>query len=786
MEENWSIIQTAWEMLLGAISFLDSDFWTIVGGIVALTAAIAKIKSWYDNHRRIARVLGAPNHRLLHKVVGRDSLTRQIANGFAEDVEGNRDRIVVLAGGAGCGKTTLARHYLNARREDYARVLFLPAETQVGLVDALSDLTTKIKGSEAPPSAKARAAVALDIIAQETATDRWLVVYDNAVSQSDLLPWLADGRRLDIIVTSRDPDWTAAGVRVIQPGVLDPQAAETLLEQQSGRDDPGYAGLAEKLGHLPLALVQAGEWLRAHPERDADSYVKRMERLIDEHAPEATDYAASTGGALRLTYQSLSRDAQAIARCLCVFDPDHVEPFAFEQLRKASWSRRTRARFLGLPSRVWRVAKSQRRLDAAFRELSQSALIERSDAESAFRMHRVTSMVIKKKVGASRAFRATSALLFAGFPTQTIDSGTWPIGHRLMPHIRMIRAAFDKEELPVQAIVSHLVIPQSDFLWRTGFTSEAREVVGTFKDTFGDNFLVSKKIKAKNEFELAKALSDDGEHAEAEEILRRIIAEDEAGGGTSNLPAYYTILAKTLEKQSGGSGEKSHECLKAYQKALALGIRFRGRNSATQAQDLNNLGATRFARGQNAAAKRLLRKSGATFATALEDPYDYRHSYSQGLIGQILLEEGNPHEALPLFAECLRIRRQAFEDTPRHYEVMVAASDLVVCLLTLADSGPAEVGYEVWAHSIWTEYEEMPGNIFDRIAKAQTAMWDGPWGESQNFGYYVSDAAVYPWRMISSVFDISGTMEFPEGADSVTAPDLTSETGLQPSDQHTV
>ena len=86
-------------------------------------------------------------------------------------------------------------------------------------------------------------------------------------------------------MTSRHPDWPAEGFATRPAGVLSVDSAVALLAQEAGRQDPDMPELAQAVGYLPLALVQAGEWLADHPRKSAAEYMARLERLLDARQP---------------------------------------------------------------------------------------------------------------------------------------------------------------------------------------------------------------------------------------------------------------------------------------------------------------------------------------------------------------------------------------------------------------------------------------------------------------------------------------------------------------------
>ncbi len=170
----------------------------------------------------------------------------------------------VLTGLGGIGKTALAarwaRHHCDEAR-DIDIAWWFPAADRPTLTAAMAaryrDVTAGGGGGD--PEADARRLVTW----LNNSASRWLVVFDNATGPTGLdglIPRSATGR---VLVTSRFTEWANLTSAVQPLGELPMPNAVTLLAAAAGQPaDAECAKLASVLGCLPLALVQAGAYLR--------------------------------------------------------------------------------------------------------------------------------------------------------------------------------------------------------------------------------------------------------------------------------------------------------------------------------------------------------------------------------------------------------------------------------------------------------------------------------------------------------------------------------------------
>lgn len=411
------------------------------------------------------------------KVFSRDTEVQDLRATLLES--GKSAVVPVQTGGGGVGKTTLCKHYAMVHKADYDHIEFLRASSETELVTDLAALAKRFDATlDDAEGTHPLAPRGRDLIETRAAKQHWLVIFDNVETPELMLNWTVQARHLYVLVTSRFPDWQTEGFVAKPLGVLKPDAAIDVLKTESGRDDDGFAALANDLGCLPLALVQAGEWLRAHPSESTGAYLTQIDNLrrrVDILGLK-TQQDRTTAAVVELTLQGLSRDARALADVLAWYAPDQLSETLISSLSKVSWFKRVRHTTLRyIPARIWNMAEDAPRRQAAFAELRQVALLEDSEgAADVYRMHRVFQVVIRAQVAVERKTgfakaRAAAAILAAQFPTKASLVMNWPVCRNLLPHVQALWATAeplwrDRWDRPDWAAMGYLLNQSGLFL----------------------------------------------------------------------------------------------------------------------------------------------------------------------------------------------------------------------------------------------------------------------------------------------------------------------------------
>ncbi|KXX82641.1 putative disease resistance protein RDL6 [Madurella mycetomatis] len=241
-------------------------------------------------------------------------------------------RAIGIHGLGGVGKSQLALHYANTSMARYEVIAWVPAETQIKLVQALSNLANKlgIVGSTSEDDYQNVQRVRDWLNA---ARSPFLLVFDN-VDNVELLDqiWPASNKG-SIIITTRSP--SQASRRTTDTLSLDsftPDIRVDVLGSLTGMkptDDEEKAAATEicrLVGGLPLAMVQISGFIRdrgysyseflAIYQKSADRVFAKSERPVEYDHTLLTTW--------EISLQKLSDEAMRLQNLLACFDPDLV------------------------------------------------------------------------------------------------------------------------------------------------------------------------------------------------------------------------------------------------------------------------------------------------------------------------------------------------------------------------------------------------------------------------------------------------------------------------------
>ncbi|KAL8928060.1 MAG: hypothetical protein Q9172_001115 [Xanthocarpia lactea] len=248
---------------------------------------------------------------------------------------------VAIVGLGGIGKTRLARQYIEAQNRSNTSVFWIHAGTAERMKGGSRDIAKKvgIPGCDDPN---------VDILGkvkewlESEASGRWLLIYDN-VDDIDLMYGEGRGRlaayfprsnRGSIIMTTRNRQIGikfATAKYVVSLSALDLNESITLMATKLGDEEserrPDLVRLAEALGGVPLALVQAASFIHENestPARYLELYEandqNRIELLSQDFEDDTRDSELKNPIASTwiVTFEYLKEHQPLAANTLCI------------------------------------------------------------------------------------------------------------------------------------------------------------------------------------------------------------------------------------------------------------------------------------------------------------------------------------------------------------------------------------------------------------------------------------------------------------------------------------
>ncbi|KAJ5538401.1 tetratricopeptide repeat domain-containing protein [Penicillium frequentans] len=413
---------------------------------------------------------------------GRAGVLKSLQQYFSSS-ERSSAQIAVLIGLGGMGKTQTALQYFEYQRSSYSIAIFVECNTKSECIEAFIRFAHLVVDEELrqfPESTYIEAVQKLGFSglseeqsqSKQSPTDgqirvveavkRWLgrqrdtflIIFDNADEPGsiNLEQFIPHHRNGDIIITTRDRAASAFG-RSFPIEEMPELEAVSLLERASNmafetREQRKIAAeITKTLGYLPLAIDQAGGYLKNSDSELADflpTYALHARSLLSLIPDDGIlGYRKSAFTTWEMSFERLQVLSKKSAQLLQVlgFVNNHD---IFDRLYKTGNNFRSTA--LSIPafmkeSQEWSMREDAFGFQEAFTCLSKLCLIKRNDetpGTRTYNIHPVVHVWIRERLNPKgRALFAHDALLLVAGSLPSLQQSNpqdWAVLRRLYPH----------------------------------------------------------------------------------------------------------------------------------------------------------------------------------------------------------------------------------------------------------------------------------------------------------------------------------------------------------------
>jgi tetratricopeptide (TPR) repeat protein len=563
-----------------------------------------------------------------------------------------KDKIAALSGLGGVGKTQTAVEFAYRRRADYSFVFWVKAEERNNLLSDFAAIASAL-GLPSAEEKQQEAAVAA-VRHWLNAHSGWLLILDNADNLDLAKEFLPTDPRGHILLTTRARAMKGLAERV-EIDVMEPKEGALLLLRRSGsaipageQDEALALKISRELGGLPLALDQAGAFIKETPSSFAEYlhiYGSRKFELLSQRGGSLGDHPSVTV-TFSLAFETVERKSAAAADlirlCACLA-PDAIPEVIFVQ----GASR--------LGENLDAISNDPLAFSQALKEAGRFSLLQRDVRSNTLDIHRLVQAVVlgemtetERQTWAERAVRAINAT----FPD--VEFANWTLCESLLPHARVCAVLIEEHGFEF--------LDAARLLGQIAYYLDDRALFGEAEPLYRRSLAIYEKALGRDHPEVARSLnnlagvfSNQGKFSEAEPLHQRSLAirEKALGPDHPEVAASLNNLAALFRDQG-----KYGEAEPLYQRSLAIWEKALGRDHPEVATSLNNLASLFADQGKYGEAEPLYQRSLAIWKEAF-GPDHPNVATSLNNLALLFAEQGRYSDAEPLYRRSLAIRQKA-------------------------------------------------------------------------------------------------------------------------------
>ncbi|MDD4651952.1 MAG: FxSxx-COOH system tetratricopeptide repeat protein, partial [Methanothrix sp.] len=502
-----------------------------------------------ENEKSILKLPYPPNPNF----TGRQSFLRALAQPLNDAALG--PKIFALVGNGGMGKTQIALQHARRPENNFKYVWWLRSEEPAVLLDDYIKIAEELNLPGWNLRDTDQTVKSVKQWLESENGSHWLLVFDNAQKWEDLMRYIPASGRGQIIITSRLSVWDGIAetleVVVFQRNDKQDESVDFLTKRTAKNDRNAAENLARELGDLPLALEQAGAYIKETGisfQDYLDRFKRDRKKLLGRSKPQ--NYPDTVATTWEISFQAVQQERSAagdLLNLIAFLAPDAIPRWLLEEGAA------------GLPGPLSACVNDKGEFDECIAVLKKYSLIDVAD--NLISVHRLVQAVVQDRLRPKEKrmwAEAALKLVNDAFSFNQLDEDGWDRCLKLNPHAFQSTEHAEKLE----------ILPQE--------TANLLNGLGRYLN---------------NRMELSSARA----------VLERALAIDEKALGTehTSVATIANNLGLVLKDQGNLEGAKRY-----FERALAIDEKALGTEHTSVATIANNLGSVLQDQGDLEGAKR--------------------------------------------------------------------------------------------------------------------------------------------------------------------------------------
>jgi tetratricopeptide (TPR) repeat protein len=613
---------------------------------------------------------------------GREKYLEELSQSLANEFSGQK--IFALVGIGGIGKTQIALQHAHRSENIFRYVWWLHSEDPATLLNDYLGIAEDLKLPKWNLRDIDETIKSIKRWLESESSAKWLLVFDDAQKPDDLVRYLPLTGRGQIVITSRLDVWDGIAktlfVDVYQRDVTQDESVDFLLKRTGKTDMNGAAAIARELGDLPLALEQAGAYIKVTGISFQD-YLDRLKNdqkwLLSQFKPQ--NYPDPVATIWKISFDAVQKEHPASGDLLnlCAFlAPEGIPRWILEEGRKR------------LPEPLASCTNDAIDLDKCIAVLKMYSLIYVTN--NLISVHRLVQAVAIERMSITIQKKwAGCALMLVNdvFSFSPIYQETWELCSILSPH-----ASYATDHAERLAILpqetANLLDALGNFRHNRMMLLSARSVLERALSIDEKALGPEHPAVARDVNDLGSVLYDLGDLWEARRCFERALQIDEKVLGPDHISVArdFNNLGSVLQARGDLEGAKG-----CSERALSIDEKALGPEHPAVARDVNDLGSILYDLGDLWAARKCFERALAIDEKALGLEHT-RVARDINSLGLALLDQGDFEGARRCFERALSIDEKALG--LEHTSVAIRVNNLGLVLKAQGDLEGAKRCFE--------------------------------------------------------------------------------------------